>query len=246
MIYVVMLAYNKTQVVEGAINRLLAKLKDTSRFYFIFVDPEYPLNNSNEIYLLFEKYRDKFYACSYFKIDNLGVAQNYNQVICHYQFEPTDFVHFFDPDNNPRDDDYLEKMIQVLSDPSVAYVTLERPDPDIPYGELITINGNDCYKIYRGHSWPMGAFRADFLNKAYPLNQDNGAWGFIEDWLYREFNRQNRIGVFLKGYQDIMIDGTNQGTGGQDDLYLQYQVDSAHRITQDRFEDWLKKKLSIN
>lgn len=246
MIYVVMLAYNKTDVVEAALNRLLNKNKDTTKFYFIFVDPNYPLNKDKEIFDLFEKYRHRFHDCSYFNIENLGVAQNYNQVIFHFDFKRDDIVHFFDPDNNPRDENYLDAMVAVLKDQNVAYVTLERPDPDIPYGEQITINNHECYVIYRGHSWCMGAFKGSFLNQAYPLSQDNGAWGFIEDWLYRKFKSLDMIGVFLKGYVDEMIDGTGQGTGGQDDLYLQYQVDCAYRKTQLRFEDWLEKRLSVN
>jgi GT2 family glycosyltransferase len=246
MIYVVMLAYNKTAVVEAAINRLLTKLQDTSKFTFILVDPNYPLNQPKDIYYIFEKYRSRFHDCSYMEISNDGVAGNYNQVISHFDFKKDDIVHFFDPDNAPRDADYLEKMAHVLSCPAVAYVTLERPDPDIPYGPEIIIDDTICYKIMRGHSWPMGAFRADFLNQAYPLAQDNGAWGFIEDWLYRKFNELGFIGVFLKGYVDLMIDGANQGTGGQDELYLQYQVECANRFTQDTFEKWLEKKLLIN
>lgn len=244
--HIVMLAYNKAQVVEDAIERLLKTNPDTSKYYFILVDPEYPLNPANSIEYIWEKHRHKFNAASFFKIKNEGVAQNYNQVIFHFAFQPDDFVHFFDPDNAPRDVGYLDAMIDVLQNPEVAYVTLERPDPDIPYNDIKEINGHKCAVIYRGHSWPMGAFRADFLNEAYPIKQDNGAWGFIEDWLYREFLRQNRIGVFLLGYVDEMIDGTGQGTGGQDDFYLQYQVECANRRTQETFETWLKKKMGLN
>jgi GT2 family glycosyltransferase len=247
MNYVVMLAYNKTDVVEAAINRLLNRTKDFRDFHFIIVDPSYPLNEEDQsIWKLYVKYAVEFPTTTYLKIDNDGVAGNYNQVIQHFIFQDNDVIHFFDPDNNPRENNYLQNMIAVLQDPKVAYVTLERPDPDVPYGKHVTIDNIECYQIYRGHSWPCGAFRADFLKQAYPINQDNGKWGYIEDWLYREFCRQDKIGLFLKGFVDQMIDGTNQGLGGQDHLYLKYQVDCAMHITQELFEDWLTKRLAIN
>jgi hypothetical protein len=245
MNYVVMLAYNKTDVVEAAINRLLNRTKDFRDFHFVIVDPSYPLNDDpNSIWKLYVKYAVEFPTTTYLKIDNDGVAGNYNQVIQHFIFQDNDVVHFFDPDNNPRDDNYLQTMIKVLQEPKVAYVTLERPDPDVEMLDSVIVNGIECLPVWRPCSWPMGAFRADFLKKAYPLNQDNGKWGYFEDFLWRKFREFGYSAFYLKGFVDLMID--NIGTGGQDRFYIDYQSECAHRLTQELFETWLEKKLKLN
>jgi hypothetical protein len=176
MVYIVMLAYNRTEVVADALDRF----KNVIKFYpkldytFALFNPQYPLNKDPN---LIKGLCDPDWL--YYVIENKGVAGNYNQVIDKLDIRNDDIVHFFDPDNAPINSAYLDDMIHVLSCPVVAYATLERPDPDIPYGNEIIIDGVTCYRIMKGHSWPMGGFRGDFLKKDYTINQYNFHLGLI-------------------------------------------------------------------
>lgn len=246
MIYVLMLAYNRSDIVDAAILRL-RNLTIGKQYLFILCDPGYPLNNSKkDIWNLYMKHESKFADFIYLKISNEGVAQNYNQVRQHFKFKDSDKVICFDPDSCPQNASFFDSMLKVLEDKSVAMCILRRGDfDDIELTGLHEINGIKCFTAYRGHSWPMWAFNGFFLANN-EVKQKNKYFGFIEDDFYETATSLGLKCVILADEKDDMIDGTGMGAGGQDGLYLSWQAESGNKMTDLPFEDWLEKKMEIN
>jgi hypothetical protein len=135
----------------------------------------------------------KKFGSEYVKIDNIGVSQNWNQVIMHSQIE-SGCVICADPDERTKTKGWVKAIADVFeAQPKMAWVSLNTDAHEklAQNGGLLHHKvkyGHDVYSVNGCSNWAQGGFNMDFLNEigGVPVpNGGNSIYGWLEHASYQ-------------------------------------------------------------
>lgn len=238
-IWIMILAYNRPELVKSAIARCKEQNDLTGLNYeYCLVDPGYPLPNKffNSSQLLSYCIKnDVTYLKPYM---NRGVSKNWQWFINEVHASPEDVVIGIDPDNFPDNANYIKAIADVLmSDRSVFYCGLQR----LPFYENFTrslyqIAGNWVYEYRDLISWSMGGFSVGATRTMGGIQQSHAVYGGIEQRMIEIAKPLGLKSVMLKDY-------LNTHTESPDPEYQAWKYESATTALKDDFETWLGKRI---
>lgn len=253
MIFVHTLSFNLTSETEEA-TRLLYELNPDKNFRHVIVDLGFPLEygadipediaeakkrNSNKL-----KDICAHYGSEYFKALNVGVSQNWNQVMNHVGITKNDVLICCDPDERPKTKGWVQAIADVLTNKKMAACALVMPDQKEwlvkhpTSATLMTIKGHDVFAINGTLSMAQVGFSGKFLieNGGVPVPEGHAIYGYIES-AFSKALRNTGMGWCI--LSDYYVEHTECST-----LYRAWKTDiTSGKYTgnaQVDFEDWLR------
>lgn len=191
------LCYNLVSEVEKTTKRLYAM---NDNFEHIIVDLGFPLEKGHvipkDIELAKKKNSEKLrriaenYGSHYFKIDNVGVSQNWTAVYKKLKMHPMDILIGADPDERPQTENWVEAMATVLrSKHKVGMAVLAMPEQKFLYSQELYRNGVKFIIPHGNINWALIGFRGDFLDAmgGVPVPQNADKYGWIEGAVFPYF-----------------------------------------------------------
>lgn len=145
--------------------------------------------NSEKLQALAQKY-----GSEYVKLPNIGVSQNWNQVIMHSQIQDG-VVICADPDERPKQKGWVKAIADVIKEhPKFAWVSL-----NTDAHEQLAKSGNllhhrmksgkhNVYSVLGHSNWAQGGFNMNFLNEigGVPVPKGDSIYGWLEHASYQK------------------------------------------------------------
>lgn len=214
--YIHTLCYNTPSEVEKT-TRLIYEQNDQRHFKHYLIDLGFPVendtvpvditkakkNNSVKLTQIASKY-----GSTYVRMSNIGVSQNWNQIIKHCKLKDEDIIIGADPDERTIDPGWADAMSTVLShDPKIGMVSLVMPEQEqllkTMGGDTFYVKGVRVFKPNKLTNWAMIGFSGRFLKTIGDIPYPKGApkYGWIESELVPQFIRTGFYWVFLPDYR---------------------------------------------
>jgi hypothetical protein len=233
-VYVHTLAYNKPEFVQMA-GENLRVTAGTDRYEYVIFDCGYPLPSEKENSSKLKKIADKLKA-GYVKIENEGVAQNWNKAIEHFNPSDDDIVVGMDPDSRADTLGWLRDMKTAFQKREDAfYIGMNRTGfEEYKRGTLIEGEVN-LLKFNELVAWSMGGFRVKMIKEIGGIGQYNGRYGYIEHYCYDKLKPMGYDFYLLADHFDLSLDSP-------DPQYSEWKQASASRNTDLKFNDWLRTR----
>lgn len=231
---VMMLAYNKFYLCKEALELFEKQNKGFPVVKKLLLDPGYPLeteDNSLKLSMLAAEY-----GWQYAKIENISVADNWNQAIKLMDLKEDDIILGMDPDGRPQEDGWLAAMMDVF-DHSPECITVQFSQPGVEqqqHGQTVVKFGNtEVYNYPRLIAWSLGSFSVKWLNRIGGMGQQAAKYGYTEHHIMDHAGKLGAKFYILKGFHDHHLKAP-------DDLYTQWKLESAQKKINSDFADWLK------
>jgi hypothetical protein len=216
-IYVHTLAFNLPSEVAKT-TKLIHEQNKSIDFKHIICDLGFPLLKGDEIPTDLNTARQKntiklkelcqTYGSSYTRFENIGVSQNWTQVIKHCKLNDDDVIIGADPDERTMDEGWVEAMAGVLQEPGVGMVSLMMPEQlsqmkSWSYTTKV-INGAKAIHVNGTANWAMIGFKGEFLKKiggVMPYPDTHPVYGYIETFVRRELDKHGYKYLFLPDFR---------------------------------------------
>jgi len=253
MIYVHSLSFNLPSETEEA-TRLLYELNPDGNFRHIIVDLGFPLEFGADIPQDIEKAKErnseklktiaKCYGSEYVKFPNIGVSQNWNQVMKHVNLKDGDVLICADPDERPLNKGWVNAIADVLTHPKMAACALVMPDQK-PFLEknpnAVTksvIKGHNVFLINGTLSMAQVGFSGDYLikNGGVPVPDGWGIYGYIENAFAKSLHKFGLGWAILSDYYCTHTECSTLYRAWKDDI----TSGEFTGLRQIPFEQWLK------
>lgn len=210
------LAYNLPEEVEK-VTKLLYKQNDPDTFFHLIVDLGFPLARPDEIPDCFEDAREintrklldiaEDYGSDYVKLPNIGVSQNWTQVIRYLRPEDDDVFIGVDPDEHPLHDNWVKAMGDMARHKGTGLVSLISPD-QIPglslyKARLETALGyNVAYPPDNTFCWGLIGIRGKMFKAIGEIPYPDKArrYGWIETALAPKIRKSGYTWCFIYDY----------------------------------------------
>jgi hypothetical protein len=210
------LCYNLPSEVEKTV-RLIYEQNESRMFRHYIIDLGFPINEGAEIPVSISKAKEinegKLieiacrYGSTYLKMPNIGVSQNWTQVIKHLNPGPNDVVIGVDPDERTMSYGWVNAMATALQEPQIGMVTLMMPEqvkelPKWPKTEH-KINGFRAIILNGTANWALIGFKGEFLKKMgdMPFPDTHPRYGYIESFVRDKLTEHGYNYLFLPEYQ---------------------------------------------
>lgn len=256
MIYTHCLGFNLPNEVEES-TMLLYRLNPDIEFKHVIVDLGFPLEYGADVPQDIEKAKDRNsaklfriaskFGSDYFKAENIGVSQNWNQVIAHIGLKDEDILICADPDERPQTKGWVKAIADVLqADKRIAACALVMPeqkqilDANPAAYDRVTIANHHVYKMKNLVAMAQVGFSGHFLNKAggVPVPKGWGVYGHLESALNEKFRSLGYGWCILRDYSVVHTECST--------LYREYKTDvtSGKHVGEGQihFDTWLKLK----
>lgn len=244
-VFVTMLAYNRADVVRGALEQFEKTTTDLEHrrcIKTIFLC-QYPLPSVEENREEIKKLAAEFgWWCS--EIPNGGVMNNHNRVIHDfYHMSDGDFYITYDPDVRMQSVGWISAMVEALnSEPSAMFCCAARPFHDEDW--CVKEHGRTIHTLSSGLriakyksllAWSMGIWKADFLiTRPRDFKQSGKFYGYSEHADYERLVEHNKTWISLVDFYDHHL-------WAPDPQYIEWKTQSAQVSTELSFNDWLVK-----
>lgn len=255
MIYVHTLSFNLPSETAEA-TRLLYELNPDNNFKHLIVDLGFPLEYGADIPSNIEEAKfnnsiklmkiAKEFGSDYIKVENIGVSQNWNQIIEHLQITEDDVLICADPDERPSNSGWVKAIADVLTNsPKIAACALVMPEQRewinaIPsVATKARIHGHEVFLINGTLSMAQVGFSGRYLVKnGIPIPEGYGIYGHIEGAFTKSLRNTGMGWAILQNYY---CEHTECST-----LYREWktQITSGDYKAEKQisFESWLEKK----
>lgn len=238
-VFVVMLAYNRYDVINGAIKNFQQTAPYNDSIIRHIFDPGYPLNEGCQS---IEKMAE-MYGWKYTKIENKGVMGNWNQVIHeHLDMKDDDYLVTFDPDVRMDKSGWIEAMIDALSQDenhvfcaSSMWFNCHEWMYQPPYNRTVrtTPLGTNVAKYDCLIAWASGMWKASFLiTRPKDFAMRNKYYGWAEHADYDRMLAHGKTWVQVADYIDRHLPSP-------DVKYTEWKQASASGTTDKDFKEWL-------
>lgn len=214
--YVHTLAYNLPSEVEKT-TKLIYEQNNPEDFKHIICDLGFPIIKGDEIPGNFsgarqvntEKLKEICikYGSTYLKMENIGVSQNWTQIINHCKLKDDDVIIGADPDERTMDNGWINAMAKVLRSGKIGMVSLMMPEqvkemPRWSY-QNFSIDGVWAIELNGGINWALIGFKGEFLKKMgdMPFPADKPKYGYIEHFVRIELNKYGYRLLFLPNHK---------------------------------------------
>lgn len=215
-IFIHTLAYNLPAEVEKT-TRLIYEQNPGIDFKHIICDLGFPINKGNEIPKNIKSAQAKntvklkeicqLYGSVYLQMSNIGVSQNWTQIIKHCRLSDEDVIIGADPDERTMDKGWIKAMCTGLDQPNVGMVTLMMPQQvkvmnQWTYND-VSVNETKLIEIKGGANWAMIGFNGRFCKAMgeVPYPKDHPKYGYIEDFVTRKLKELRFRYLFLPGHR---------------------------------------------
>lgn len=261
MIYVVTLTFNLVSEVQKACERLYEQNEGT-KFTHLICDLSFPLLTGNEIPEDLEEAKKsnsealRFLAArfgaKYVKMPNIGVSQNWSQVIEYLKPTNEDYLVSCEPDEVQNENGWVQAMVNALKG-GLAYcapMLVEHKEllANNPNSTLTTIGGEEVYVIQGNINYGQISFSGEFLNLigGIPAPSTMPIYGGIESVLHAMVNRFDRQWGLLKNYTTTHTD-YEKGTPNTSKLLREWKNWCVFKSggKQIQFDEWLIKKQEV-
>jgi hypothetical protein len=226
------LAYNYSDIVEDAVS--LMRTQNKGEYNHTIIDPGFPLN-TDDLSVIATKYNSE-----YRQIDNIGVSQNWNQVIDIIKPNDNDTLIGVEPDERPLDNDWINAMNKVLSIDNMAMCAL-MIDDHIQYAdsweaELKSKEGIEYYEMHGVVNIALIGLSGKFVNhiKEIPIPEQASRYGYIEWALWEKIQELGYNWAILKDYRVHHLFG--------DGLYREWKEYCFSTKDQLSFDEWMEIK----
>jgi hypothetical protein len=214
--YCFTLAYNLPSEVEKVTN-LLYEQNNRKDFFHLIVDLGFPLVTAGEIPKNFEGAREinsmklretaATYGSDYVKFQNIGVSQNWTQVLRYINPADDDVLIGCDPDEHPIDEGWVKAMGDVLRFGNTGLSSLINLDQVKPLSTMevrrSVIKGhNVTYPPDFSCAWALIGMRGSFMKAMgeVPVPEKASKYGWIEQATYPKFKELGFSWCFLSDY----------------------------------------------
>lgn len=259
MNYVHTLCWNLYHEIEQATESLYG-LNDKSDFIHFIVDLGFPLekdekpinveesikNNSNRLIDLAFRF-----GSVYVKLENKGVSGNWDQIYeilkKNYSFSDDDCLICADPDERPKNKNWVKAVGNALKNNDYAWCSLTMPEHLKILNPHNTIqsfeNGNRIWRVIGNLNWAQGGFSGRFINECGGVGVlDNmPIYGGIEE---ASIYLMNKLGYTWCMLPDYIVDHTDyeKGTPNASRLLREWKNDIIFNLSEQiTFEEWLRK-----
>lgn len=240
-VHAVMLAFNRHDVVRGAMENFEDTVIPNPDYVKWCFDPGYPIGqpeNSEFIKTLCETFGWK-----YTRIENEGVLGNWNTVIHdHLGMVNGDFLITYDPDVRMDKRGWVPAMVEALrSEDSAVFCAasmwfhqhewMYQP----PYNRKVRAlpSGVNIAKYDCLIAWSSGMWKADFLITRPRNFSCRGRWyGWNEHADYERMLKHGKTWLQVADYIDRHL-------GSADSSYAEWKQEAASGKTALRFEEWI-------
>lgn len=216
------LSFNLPSETEEA-TRSLYELNPENNFKHVIVDLGFPLEYGADIPENIEeaKFRNsiklmkiaKQYGSDYLKLPNIGVSQNWNQVLNHikytYGFTEKDCLISCEPDERPLTHNWVEAISDALKNKRMAAAGLIMPDQkeyiqknmgNITKAE---INGRKVFIVNGTLSVCQVGFSGKYLmaNDGVPVPEGHAVYGYLESAFAKSLRKLNMGWCLLEDFE---------------------------------------------
>lgn len=230
-LHVMCLGYNEAAMVRDAINLFEKQKGDYPIAFKALYDPGFPSKNPNHQTELVEAALSNGWV--YVKIPNKNVAENWKHAISLLGATGDDIVYGCDPDERPQSAGYLDQIMKVFnSSPQAYYVGMVEPGTErVPHFKR-AIDGVNILDFHRLVAWPVGAFSVSWMQKINGPLMSYKNYGMIEHATSAACEQYG--GKFY-----MLADIKSEHLQSENEKYNKWKVESAQKITELPFENWL-------
>jgi hypothetical protein len=240
---IMVLCYNRPEVIEQAIKRL-NETQDINGYECFLIDVRYPLPDKNENFKQLAPMALKYGFDFLRPAMNRGVSGNWTWVVNELGLRGNDVLIGMDPDSMPQNNGWCDALTDVLSqgDTPIGYCGLTRVSPpelsterdESGIGYIIKeVGGRRLRMFSQPMSWPMGGFNAGFVNEV-GIHQPRSRYGYIEIATIKEMEKTH----WDWGLLDEFFDATSDRGESE---YKAWKVDHAIGRTDLDFESYLER-----
>jgi hypothetical protein len=215
-IYLHTLCYNLPSEVEKTV-RLIYEQNESRHFIHYLIDLGFPIDKGTEIPDSIKKAKEinekrlMEIACRYgsifLKMPNIGVSQNWTQVINHINPGDNDVVIGVDPDERTMSYGWVNAMAEALQEKKIGMVTLMMPEQAKELSKWpITeykLNGFRAVILNGTANWALIGFKGEFLKKMgdMPYPETHPRYGYIESFVRKKLDELGYKYLFLPEFQ---------------------------------------------
>jgi hypothetical protein len=216
MNYIHTLAFNLPSETEKT-TRLVYEQNSSVEFKHYICDLGFPLLEGDKIPGSIpdaqKKNTDKLkdicvrYGSTYIRLENIGVSQNWTQIINHCKLNDDDVIIGADPDERTMDPGWISAMSKVLKQPKVGVVSLIMPEQvemmkKWAYTEH-NIDGVRAIDVHGSTNWAMIGFSGEFLRLMgeVPYPKDFPKYGYLESFVRKSLGDLKYKCLFLPDYR---------------------------------------------
>jgi len=136
----------------------------------------------------------KQYGSEYIQLPNIGVSQNWNQIIQHYNLKEGVII-CADPDERPKNNNWVKAIADVIQmQPKFAWVSLNTEAHENQIQSNLIKHYKINYYQYRLYSilgisnWAQGGFNVEFVNDIgeIPIPHNHKIYGSLEFASYQK------------------------------------------------------------
>lgn len=214
-IYVHTLAYNLPSEVEKTTNLIYSQ--NDCEFKHYICDLGFPLLEGDKIPGSIpdaqKKNSDKLkeicvrYGSTYLRMENIGVSQNWTQIIKHCNLNDDDVIIGADPDERTMDDGWISAMAKVLRSGKIGMVSLIMPEQvemmkQWKYVEQ-KVDDVRAINVFGTANWALIGFKGEYLRKMgdMPFPDTHPVYGYIETFVRRELEKHGYKNLFLPDHR---------------------------------------------
>lgn len=251
--YCFTLCHNLFDVIEAS-TKFLYERNPSNNFKHIIADVGFVLEEDNVIPDDFESARNrnteklkslaKKYGSEYIRIENIGVSQNWNQIIDYVKMDDSDILIGCDPDEVVKTDNWVEAFGKILrtNEHKVAMCCLimehHKGEIEDAWNKRdAVIEGDNCYLMDGILPMAIIGFSGKFINESRHIRIPDVAlrYGHIESVLTEDFTRFGYEWVVTPDYIVEHTMPCNLLHYWKSDVF-------TYGNNQCSFEDWLHSK----
>lgn len=242
-IFIHTLGYNLPGEIEKT-TKLIYDQNDAGHFKHLICDLGFPIEKGDVIPDNYTLARQKNtvklkdicakYGSTYIRLENIGVSQNWTQVIKHCKLADDDVIIGADPDERTIDNGWAMAMAKVLRSGKVGMVSLIMPEQikmmsgwkytEYQAGDIRAI------EVHGSANWALIGFKGEFLKKMgdMPYPEDHPKYGYIETFVRRELDKYGYKCLFLPDYKVYHTDWPKDE--GSPKLLREWKNQIIHRV----------------
>lgn len=161
------------------------------------------------------------FGSTYIRLENIGVSQNWTQIINHCQLKDEDIIIGADPDERTMDNNWINAMSLALEQPNVGMATLMMSEQSKVLHNWQhfdrTICGVRMVDIVGSINWAMIGFNGKFTKAMgdVPFPTTHPIYGYIEHFVREALKNTGYKALFLPDHRVLHTDyelGNSEGS----------------------------------
>jgi hypothetical protein len=238
MILAATIAYSDHAFVRQGVENFYRSASRSEFDKHALFDPGFPYPNKAENKeRLWELCKD--YSLEYISIENKGCHQNFQQAANAFGLDEGDIFITACPDIKVTKGWITAGCDVLKADPGCFTVQMNHfllVAP--PVHRKMVLGGQNIMQFPQLCGWSTGMFNMGLVNLIGGFQADSAQYGFIEHAMSRKLGELGKRWYLLQDYYDEVQRNPCE-------VYVEWKLRSAQKVTCDSFEVWLEKRIAL-